>query len=37
MSPTWSGMSGDVPPTVMKGMPASWKMGPDASTESVSV
>ncbi len=37
MSPTWDGILGDVAPTVTKGIPASWKNRPDASTESVSV
>ena len=37
MSPTWDGILGDVAPTVMNGILAYWKVGPDASTESVSV
>ena len=37
MSPTWEGILGDVAPTVMNGIFALWNVGPDASTESVSV
>ena len=37
MSPTCVGILGDVAPTVMNGILASWKVGPEASTESVSV
>ena len=37
MSPTWVGIFGDVAPTVMNGILADWNVGPDASTESVSV
>ncbi len=37
MSPTWLGILGEVAPAVMNGIPAAWKVGPDASTESVSV
>src|SRR3954447_9972631 len=37
MSPTCDGILGDVAPTVMNGTLAAWNVGPDASTESVSV
>ena len=37
MSPTWVGILGDVAPTVMNGILAAWNVGPEASTESVSV
>ena len=37
LSPTCSGSFGEVAPGVTKGMPACWKIGPSASTESESV
>src|SRR4051795_9419384 len=37
MSPTCDGILGEVAPTVMNGTLAAWKVGPEASTESVSV
>src|SRR5690349_18889335 len=37
MSPTWLGILGEVAPAVMNGTFAAWNVGPEASTESVSV